>query len=219
MSDATEEDVSRFQLRVDNPRISFRDDDLIQIRPHSQEASATVRGWLGQLSQDIGAGSHLSEDAHGEDAGGCAALVWRAQRDQRVHSMVTAHALDVVAAYEAAHGMPDDVHSLIPGFSGDCLDCFGQLGGDCANIGAEPGVVERDNTAESSLAQSTAKQSKDAAVVDNSVNQDDRRAGGFHITDEQSTLDWWQPFKIMAFHLFSNLLFSDTEWVHRDVGG
>src|SRR4051794_12807842 len=97
-------------------------DQHVEIAPEAQEAGSALIERRAQLDNDIAVGPQLPADTSREEPRGPGAAVRGAERDQRVHALVTTHALDVVARDDAAHRMADDVNALIARLLADRFD-------------------------------------------------------------------------------------------------
>ncbi len=111
-----------------------------------------------------------------------------AQRDQGVHPRVTAQPLHVVARDDAPEGVPDDVDALVTGLLTGGLDQAGQSRRGGADVLGEGAVVDGADLAEAPAPQRTTQQREDRPVVDQSVHQQDRRAGRDDVTQQQPAL-------------------------------
>jgi hypothetical protein len=107
-----------------------------------------------------------------------------------VHVPIAAEALHVVAGHEPAHRVADDVHPLVAGLLADLLDQRAQPGGHVGDVVGERRVVERVGAPEAATAQCPAQKGEDAAVVDDPVDQDDRRPGRLDVADDEPALHW-----------------------------
>ena len=149
--------------------------------------------------------------------------VRRAEGDERVHAGVAAEALHVVARDEAAQRVAHDVHALVAGLLAGALHEVLEAGGRAPHVVREGAVVEREHPAEAGAPQAAAQQGEDRAVVDQPVHQDDRRAGGDDVAEDQPALHGRQVAEGEAGEVLAAgaaaALGGDAEGVRGDVRG
>ena len=107
----------RVQVRVHDPSVPLRDDDLIEVRPNCDHARPATRCWLVQFLHEVGVGSKLARKGMRQDSRIRRTGVGRSERDQRVYAGVATEALHVVASDDPAHRVAHDVHPLVAGFA------------------------------------------------------------------------------------------------------
>jgi hypothetical protein len=79
----------------------------------------------------------------------------------------------------------DDVHPLVPGGLAGLLDELGQADGGAADVLREGAVVQGEHLPEAASAQGAAQQREHRAVVHQAVHQQDGRAGGHDVAEQQ----------------------------------
>ena len=140
-----------------------------------------------------------------------------AQGDEGVDALVPTEPRDVVAGDEATHAVANDVDPLVAGLGDERLDLLGQLGGGDADVARQDGVVHRRHPAEASTAQTEAQQGEDRPVVDDPVDEEDRRAGGLHVGDHQAALHRWQVLDAIAVAALGRAAPDEAEGIDHDV--
>src|SRR4051794_26354109 len=140
---------------------ALRGDEDVEVAPEAQEAGPALPERHAELRDDIAGGAQLPADASRQEASGAGAAVRGAERDERVHALVTAHALDVVAGDDAAHRVADHVNPLVAGLLADRLHGLLQPSGGGAEVLGEHVVVERPDAAETSSAQGAPQHRED----------------------------------------------------------
>ena len=115
------------------------------------------------------------EREHRSGPGECRALVRGAEGDDGVHPLVTAHPLDVVAGDQTAETVSDHVHLLVARLRGQLLDRDRQVLGGRPDVMGQQAVVERGQIGEPPPAERPLQRREDGVVVDDAVDQQDRR--------------------------------------------
>ena len=130
--------------------------------------------------------------------GEIAALVRRAERDERVHVGVTAESGHVVARDEPAHRVADDVDPLVAGLLDDPLDLGAEGSGRSADVAGEDRVVDRLDAPEAAAHEPAAQHGEDRAVVDHAVHEQDRCLGRLDVVDREAALARRQVLEAVA---------------------
>ena len=186
--DPADEDVAGLQVGVHDHRRLLGDHQLVEVAPHRDEPGAAAGGRLGELADRRRCPGAAGARAGAAACTPAASRVRAAERDERVHALVAAEALHVVARDEPAHRVADDVDALVAGLLADLLDDRAEPVGEQPDVAVDRGVVDVDDAAEAAAAQPAAQQREDRAVVDDAVDQDDRRARGLDVAHDQPAL-------------------------------
>ena len=212
------EHVACIQVGMHDARVAFGQDHRVQVRPDREEPGGTAGERLVEFGDDVRLRCHLLRYRDRHVAGRNRAPVGRAECDQGVHPFVATEVLDVVAAHDSAHGVPDHVHPFVSGLAADLFDQRSQSACHGPDVLRQRRVVQRHDPTEAAPAQSAAQQREDRAVVHDPVQQDDRGARGLDVADQQTTLHRRQTLEVVVHDLVPGLLLGQPQGVHDHMG-
>jgi hypothetical protein len=159
-------------------RVLQRIHDVVEVAPERHEVRTAPGRGPGELLQHRGARTHLPHDRMGVgQRRHPRAGVRGAERDQRPHPPVAAQPLHVVPRDQPAEAVSHHVHPLAPRALAHLLDMASEQLGRRADVAGQRGVVQRLDLLPAVLGQAAAQQDEDRAVVDEAVQQHDRRLG------------------------------------------
>ena len=157
--------------------------------PGAGSASSRITGDCG-VSWPTNGTSRIS-------SGELSAVVRGAERDQGVHPCIAPQPLHVVAGDQPAETVADHVNPLVAGVGRQLLHRLAkQLGGGRDVAGQQAVVVRRDGE-KAAATQRAVQQGEDRVVVDDAMDQQDRRFRRIDVVVDQAALFRAEPVEIM----------------------
>src|SRR5512133_3311229 len=199
VADAAYGNVLHVEIRMIEPSVATGHDQVVDVAVERNKPGVALWRRLGQLVDYRGVRRELTHQ--GQRRGGpgqLSALVWRAERYQCVYESVAAQSLHVIARYQAAKAVPDDMDSFVTGGRGQVFDGLAQPCSGAGNAVGQQAVVVRGERLEPAAPQRVLHHREDCVVVDDPVHKHNRRLGCVYPVMEQSALFGAEAPQIMT---------------------
>ena len=199
MADAAYGDVLHVEVRMIESSVATGHDQVVDVAVERDKPGVALWRRLGQLVDDRGVRRELTHQRQQRGGPGqLSALVWRTERYQCVYESIAAQSLHVIARYQAAKAVSDDMDSFVTGGRRQLLDGLAQPCSGPWNAVGQQAVVVRGERLEPAAPQRVLHHREDCVVVDDPVDEHDRRLGRVYLVMEQSTLFGAEVRQIMT---------------------